>query len=231
MASGLPVLASDIGGMRELVADGVTGFLVPPGDSKALADRIERLLAEPALRERMGRAGRESIGACSVERQVDQIIEVYGRAIAARGTGGALPGAAVLYHSAPSWGGRPRQAFEQLAEVEHALKRRVLPFDAGDAGDDLMAVADLFLILSNDAHAWSAAVRALSHGVPLVVPEALEEFRELCVASNAGLFWREPEELGACVEFLLTQEDVRARLGANGQRFVEQQARAIGPPR
>jgi glycosyltransferase involved in cell wall biosynthesis len=142
-----------------------------------------------------------------------------------------LPGAAVLYHCAPSWGGRPREAFDQLAEVEHALGRRLLPFDAVDAGDDLLATAHLLLILSNDAHAWPAAVRALSHGVPLVVPEALDEFRELCVASNAGLFWREPEELGACVEFLLERDDVRATLGANGRQFVEQQARAPGPPR
>ncbi len=231
MASGLPVLASDIGGMRELVADGVTGFLVSPGDSMALAERIERLLAAPELRERMGQAARATIGACSVEHQVDQIVEVYGRAIASRGMGGTPPGAAVLYHSAPSWGGRPRQAFEQLADVERTLKCRVLPFDAVDAGDDLMAAADLFLILSNDARAWSAAVRALSHGVPLVVPEELDELRELCVASNAGLFWREPEELGGCVEFLLARDDVRAALGNNGRRFVEQQARAPGLPR
>lgn len=230
MASGLPVLASDIGGMRELVNDGVTGFLVPPGDSEALADRIARLLAEPHLRDRMGQAAREWICGSTVERQVDQIVDVYRSAIASRGTGGSLPGTAVLYHSASSWGGRLRQTFGQLAEVERILKRRVLPFDVVDAADDTIAAASLLLVLSGDAQAWTAAVRALAHGVPLVVPEELEELRELCVASGAGLFWREPDELGACVEFLLTREDVRTALGANGRRFVEQHARAPVPP-
>jgi glycosyltransferase involved in cell wall biosynthesis len=230
MASGLPVLASHIGGIGELVTDGVTGFLFPPGDGPALAECIGRLLADPALRAGMGEAARERIEACAVERQVAQVVEVYGRAIRSGGAGATLPGAAVLYHARPSWGGRLRQAFDQLADVERTRKCRVLPFDGGDAGDDLMAAADLFLVLSGDPEALPAAIRALARGVPLVVPEELDELRELCVASRAGLFWREPSELGACVDFLLARADLRRTLGANGQRFVEQHARAPGPP-
>jgi glycosyltransferase involved in cell wall biosynthesis len=225
MACGLPVLASDIGGIRELVTDGVTGFLVPPGDSDALAQRVGRLLAEPALRDRMGQAAREWICACSVDRQVDQILDVYQRAIATRdGASEFPPGAPILYHSAATWGGRLRQAFGQLAEVERLLKRRVLPFDLAGGGA-MLDTASVLLILSADARALPAAVRALSHGVPLIVPEELEELRELCVASGAGLFWREPDELGACVELLLSRDDVRAALGASGRRFVEARAR------
>lgn len=59
MAAGLPVIAHDLGGMREVVADGLCGFLVPPGDAKRLSERIDELLADPVLRQRLGRAGRE----------------------------------------------------------------------------------------------------------------------------------------------------------------------------
>ena len=59
MAAGLPVVASDVGGVPELVVDGVTGLLVPPGDPAALAAALERLLADAALRRRLGAAGRE----------------------------------------------------------------------------------------------------------------------------------------------------------------------------
>jgi glycosyltransferase involved in cell wall biosynthesis len=55
---GTPVIACDVGGIREVVVDGETGYLVPVGDYEALARRIVKLLTEPGLRERMGAAGR-----------------------------------------------------------------------------------------------------------------------------------------------------------------------------
>ena len=58
MAAGLPVIASAVGGVGEQVEDGVTGLLVPAGDVDALADALERLLADPELRRSMGEAGR-----------------------------------------------------------------------------------------------------------------------------------------------------------------------------
>ena len=63
MASGLPVVASEIMGIPELVEAGVSGLLVPPGRADALADAIETLAADPALCRRMGRAGRQRVEA------------------------------------------------------------------------------------------------------------------------------------------------------------------------
>jgi glycosyltransferase involved in cell wall biosynthesis len=59
MAWGRPVVASAVGGLTDAVEDGVTGLLVPPGDVAALRAAIERLLGDPALRARLGAAGRE----------------------------------------------------------------------------------------------------------------------------------------------------------------------------
>ena len=58
MACGRPVVGSDVGGIRFVVRDGVDGLLAPPGDPGALARTLVRLLADPDLRERLGRAGR-----------------------------------------------------------------------------------------------------------------------------------------------------------------------------
>jgi len=55
---GRPVVASDVGGISDIVADGETGLLVPPGDSPGIAAAILKLLAEQALGDRMGEAGR-----------------------------------------------------------------------------------------------------------------------------------------------------------------------------
>lgn len=60
-ASGTPVIATQVAGVGELVEDGVSGFLVPPGDMDTLADRIRTLAADPDLRTRMGQHGAQVV--------------------------------------------------------------------------------------------------------------------------------------------------------------------------
>jgi glycosyltransferase involved in cell wall biosynthesis len=61
MACGTPVVASRVGGLPEVVEDGVTGFLVPPGDVTALRERLDQLLRDPALAQRLGANARERV--------------------------------------------------------------------------------------------------------------------------------------------------------------------------
>ncbi|MBB1596921.1 glycosyltransferase family 4 protein [Achromobacter sp. UMC46] len=60
-ASGLPVIGTDVGGVSEMFRNGDTGFLVPPKDPQALTDALQRLIDDPALRRRMGDAGRKMV--------------------------------------------------------------------------------------------------------------------------------------------------------------------------
>jgi glycosyltransferase involved in cell wall biosynthesis len=78
MAHGRPVVASAVGGIPELVEDGVTGLLVPAGDVAALRSALERLLADPVLRRRMGREGRRRVAAlCSRDRIAEATLQAY----------------------------------------------------------------------------------------------------------------------------------------------------------
>ena len=61
MASGLPVVASGISGIPELVEDGQSGLLVKPRDPQAIADALERLYDDPQLGQRLGQVGREKV--------------------------------------------------------------------------------------------------------------------------------------------------------------------------
>lgn len=61
MAAGLPIVATDCGSLRDLVAEGEQGYLVPVGDAHALADRLLRLAEDPKLRARLGRNGRNRV--------------------------------------------------------------------------------------------------------------------------------------------------------------------------
>jgi len=78
-ATGLPIVATAVGGNGEVVVDGQTGFLVPPGDSEALMRAMLRLMdLSPDERARMGRAGRAHVEAnYSLERVVDQWEKLY----------------------------------------------------------------------------------------------------------------------------------------------------------
>ncbi len=78
MAIGKPVIATDVGGNPELVADGETGFLVGVNDTDALADRMANLLADDEKAAAMGQAGRERIEADFTEKQMlDKTADVY----------------------------------------------------------------------------------------------------------------------------------------------------------
>jgi glycosyltransferase involved in cell wall biosynthesis len=86
MAAGLPVVASHVGGVPELVHEGETGLLVPPGDPAALARAIARLIDDPTLRVRLGAAGRARAEAeFDVERFRAAHLALYRRELAHRG--------------------------------------------------------------------------------------------------------------------------------------------------
>jgi glycosyltransferase involved in cell wall biosynthesis len=91
-ASGLPVVATTVGGIPEIVVAGETGLLVPPEDAAALAKALERLIADPGLRSRLGTAGRRRIDQLyRWERCVDRMELVYRRAVAGRSPAGRAP--------------------------------------------------------------------------------------------------------------------------------------------
>ena len=85
MAAGLPVVSSLVGGVPELVVDGETGLLVPPGDPAAMAVALGRLVADAGLRHRLGAAGRER-ARCrfDLRRQRRAHLDCYTRELARR---------------------------------------------------------------------------------------------------------------------------------------------------
>ena len=87
MASGLPCITTELGtGSSWIVQDGVSGTVVPPQDSSSLAEAIAVLLADPALRQSMGRAGRERVERhFSVERMTQGVEDVYQKVLAQAG--------------------------------------------------------------------------------------------------------------------------------------------------
>jgi len=90
-AMGVPVVATDIRGCRQVVDDGTTGLLVPVGDPVALAGAIERLATDPAERRRLGAAARDKARNCFDQRRcIDITLATYERLLIRAGR--AAPG-------------------------------------------------------------------------------------------------------------------------------------------
>jgi glycosyltransferase involved in cell wall biosynthesis len=82
MAHGRPVVATPVGGIPSLVDDGVTGLLVPTGDTRALRESITRLLGNPALRRKLGRAARVKVQeVAGWERVTEATLDAYASAL------------------------------------------------------------------------------------------------------------------------------------------------------
>lgn len=78
LAIGLPVISTTTGSIPDVVKDGESGLIVPPRNADALADRIGRLLSDPALCEKLGREGRRTVErSYSIDRMVDELERVY----------------------------------------------------------------------------------------------------------------------------------------------------------
>lgn len=84
MTAGSPVVASDVGGLREVVHHGATGLLVPPGDADALARALDELLDDPDILKRMGAAASERSRQFGARNAVPRIVEIYEDAVRGR---------------------------------------------------------------------------------------------------------------------------------------------------
>ncbi|PYU09141.1 MAG: hypothetical protein DMG37_24220, partial [Acidobacteria bacterium] len=81
-SAGKPVVATTVGGLPEMVENGRTGYLVPPGDSAQLAEGVTKLLLDETLRRRMGANAKRKIEEeCSPFVVAQKTIEVYLRAV------------------------------------------------------------------------------------------------------------------------------------------------------
>lgn len=100
MAMARPVISTKIGGIPEVVLDGITGILVPPGDSEALSRAITVLLDNPNLRDCMGRAGRRRVEKYfSLQTHVRAIQEIYDGILGRAKTMDTSPQCSPMYHA------------------------------------------------------------------------------------------------------------------------------------
>ncbi|MCX7806343.1 MAG: glycosyltransferase family 4 protein, partial [Planctomycetota bacterium] len=89
LAAGVPVVAAGVGGVYDVLKDGETGYIVPAGDARAIAEKVGVLLRDGQLRARMGEAGRALVERdFTVNRMAADTVEVYTEAVKEPASGG-----------------------------------------------------------------------------------------------------------------------------------------------
>jgi glycosyltransferase involved in cell wall biosynthesis len=118
--------------------------------------------------------------------------------------------------------------FQRLTEVEEKLARRLLVCRVDLADDAVKSAAKLLIIPVPGPYAFTQAIQALQRQIPLLVPEAAEELKDLCLTTNAGLFYGNAEELQECLLLLLSDDPLRQAMGRNGKEAVRKWVTASG---
>ena len=231
MASGVPVIASDVGGIGELVDHEITGLLAPPRDARGLADLIERLRQDPGLGRKMGQNALEKIRGEDSKDQVTRLLQLFREVLSETRTRHELDGDVVVYVAKRHWDPGVREMIHQLRQVERTVARRLLVCRVDLCDEDTLRAAKLLLVPAPDREALVIGLEALQRQVPLLASQAAWEVGELCRRSNAGLIYANADELAECLRLLLTDEPLRRALGANGLDFIREQATGGPMPR
>jgi glycosyltransferase involved in cell wall biosynthesis len=215
MAAGMTVVASRIGGIPELIDDGVTGFLVDPDDAGQLAAVMRAFIEDPGLARAHGARAAERMAENTVERRVGEYVDRY-EAIGSGSTPGADPdGAPLVVCIGRRFSPACAAAVTALSHAAGEL-RFVMPEWIDDA---LIARAALVWVVDEEVEARRIAAMA-SRGLPLLVPAASADLRRLCVDGNCGLHYGDEHEAVACLEFLMANLSTRNALGRNAARHV-----------
>jgi glycosyltransferase involved in cell wall biosynthesis len=141
LAAGVPVVSTDVGGVRDVVEDGRSGFLVPPGDVEELGRALDRLAGDPALRQELGGRGRDVIARYSIPRLVDDLDLLYRELVEARES---APAHAVARPMRPLPRALPQNSRIRPAErrLRVALLSQYFPPEVGATQSRMQAFAE-----------------------------------------------------------------------------------------
>lgn len=211
MAAGLPVIASAVGGIPEMIDDGQTGLLVAPDDPIALARQIAYLADQPALRAEMGQRAREKVRPWSLTNQIMRLEEVFA-AVQLQPYPAIKDQRPVVVCHGLHFNSDARTAIGIMRNSARSNAPRFVFGEWLDPSDRARAAVHW---VTGDIDAKTDLHQLTEAGVPLVVPACIKTLVDYCRQHSAGLWYRDGEEAAAAISMLLDDRDLANHVEEN----------------
>lgn len=213
MACGIPVLASNIGGIPELVKDGVSGYIFEPGNSADLAEKMDRLIADRSLVTTLGQNGQALMRNNSFARQVEKLQTIYRE--------GADHGASMATDVIPTIICAGQRVHKICTEALRILPDYLEDTQPHFVMAEWLTEAQLrqasFAWVVDDSFSPANVAKLTEMGLPLLVPDWNGELLEKCRKHHCGLYYHDAHEAAACIAYLLTQPEEMVKMAHNTQ--------------
>jgi glycosyltransferase involved in cell wall biosynthesis len=217
MAAGIPVVASDLGGNRNLIDDRINGRLYEATSATALAQVITEIIAEPSVLKLWGEAAQQKMLNNTLRHYATEIIDRYNQTRAEISPGyprilacGGTVFSAMALEALDCW---PQTTGDDLRPVIDHRPRFVRASWLDE--QDWESVDALWVV---EEEVDRAIVRdAMKRGKALIVPESRLDLVAICREKGCGLFYATPEEAYGCWLYLQQRPELRAALGRNAQ--------------
>jgi glycosyltransferase involved in cell wall biosynthesis len=215
MASGIPVIASRIGGIPELVEDGKTGFLFEAGNPADLAAKMERLVAEPRLREALGRNGQIRMRDNTYPKQVQSLLRIY-RNLATGPSTSASDDKPLIVCVGKRVSGCCNEAISLLHHYGIGKPLRIV---MAEWLTPVQLRSSLVLWVTDEAVSTESMAQFAGHAAPLLVPESAHKLATLCRTHACGLYYRDAHEAAAMIAYLIDNPEQRNLLASSASKL------------
>lgn len=210
MAAKIPVIASNCGGIPELVEDGETGLLFEPGNDLDLARKMLDIIQNPEKIRSFGENAYQKIRANTSDNQVKKILELYDHINSSSAEQIGKQNLVLCYGSHIDLD--CIDAINRFSQSSENGDWRFVMFDWLQ-DDQIKAGAVLWVVdKSIDGKSLFAG---LKYKLPLLVPEGNDELRRFCIKYNCGLYYLTTYEAEGALQCLLNNERIRCIIAAN----------------
>jgi len=212
MAARIPIMASRLGGIPELVEDGVTGFLFEAGNAIDLAQKIDHCLQTRDSLAHMGERGFDKISVWSFENQMKHICNLYHSiTLQERCQSKKI----VLYI-----GKNLNKQYTNMIDMFYHGNNDEFRFLLMEwLHEEEIKLADYACVVDNGTNIEDCNA-ALKAGIPLLVPENSLSLKNLCIDNKCGLYFSDALEAAICLEYLNEHPAIKELLGLNSKQLL-----------